>query len=101
DDSYLVKAVDADGWMKITAGPADSKIVSAGFDARVSGNGSGARNLDIVWPDDAKIGADFRDAGWIRVDATDTHNGTVSAAAARGPPAGAQTRQINYAGARI
>jgi hypothetical protein len=101
DDSYLVKAVDADGWMKITAGSADSKSVRAGFDARVSGNGSGARNLDIVWPDDTKVAAQLRDAGWIRVDATETHNGSIWVADARGPPAGVETRQVNYAGMRI
>ena len=101
DDSYLVKAVDADGWMKMTAGSADSKIVRAGFDARVSGNGSGARNLDIVWPDDAKVAAQLRDAGWIRLDATETHNGSIWVADARGPPAGVETRQVNYAGMRI
>ncbi len=98
DGSYLVKPVDADGWMRITTGSSDSKAVLTGYDARVSGNGSDARNFDIAFPDDQTVTAQLREAGWIGVDAAETRNGAIWVADARGPPAGATTRKVLYAG---
>ena len=100
-DNYLVKAIDGDRWMKITVGADDSKIVHAGYDARVSGTGNGARNLDVAWPDDASLTAQMRNAGWLHIDSAETRGGALWVADARGPPAGVGSRRIQFAGQHI
>ena len=100
-DNYLVKTIDGERWMKLTAGADDSKIVHAGYDARVSGTGTGARNLDVAWPDDATLTAQMRDAGWLHIDPTETRGGALWVADARGPPANAGSRKIQFAGQHI
>jgi hypothetical protein len=101
DGEYLIKPIDSDRWMRLRAASSDDKVVRQGYDARVSGTGSGSRNLDVAWLDRQAVAKQMNEAGWVRVSAGETRESTIITVESRGPPAGSHPRELPWAGGRI
>ncbi|HJZ74719.1 MAG TPA: hypothetical protein VKE51_23445 [Vicinamibacterales bacterium] len=101
DGEYLIKPIDGDRWMRLRTASGGDKVVRQGYDARVSGTGSGSRTVDVAWIDREIVAKQMNDVGWVRVSVGQTRESMIVSVESRGPPAGSRPHELRWAGGHI
>jgi hypothetical protein len=101
NNEYLVKMYDGDRWVRLSPASAESKTVRAGYQARVSGLGDRAKNVDVAWLQDKDVPALIGPDAWVYAPARQQsgRNGLVTVGAR--PPPNATSQPITLRGKTI
>lgn len=96
---YLVKPRGSEGWMKVAPSTSQTETLAAGFQARISGPGSQAREIDVAW-----LSKDLREqipeGSYIKLENAAAQNSPARMTYAARPPPNAKRVEIEYQGRR-
>jgi hypothetical protein len=100
NDDYLVKSRGAEGWARLTRSTAEDSNVRPGFQARISGPGNGARDVDV-----ALVRDDFsqylQENSYVAIASDGAESDSVMMVSAARPPPAAVPTSVSYQGKPI